>query len=271
MLDIESRLIASVEIFYGVRGTACSNMPIVEAARKIVDAGFGVEILLADYWDVVKPPSEETINCLAEICRDAKLMTTHACLNAWSPDAFKEEVRLAARVGVSTMVVHPYVLGFGFDGFCPPDEDVKDLCKFALDNGMRLALENLGKTGINSMRHTLDVVGYDIQKSGLGVCIDVGHVNRSCKVDGIRPEAFLSEFKDIILEVHIDDNFGDDDLHLPPGYGNVDWPPVIDAMQNLRSDAVVCLEIAAPDHPLQTIFDARNFLLQRQSATIDCK
>lgn len=267
MLDIASRTSGSVEVFYGVRGTPCSDMPIPAAARRIVDAGFGVEVLMADYWHVRERPSEETIEQLAEVWRAAKIMTTHACLNTWKPDAFREEVLLAARIGVPRMVVHPYVLGLDIEDCRPADSEVRDLCKFALDNGVRLALENLGKTGITSLRRALDIVGADPETTGLGICIDVGHANRSCTIDGIRPEVFLREFADVIVEVQVDDNFGDKDLHLPPGQGTIDWPPVMEAMRQLREDTVVCLEIASPDNPIQALHDSRDFLL----STANCQ
>lgn len=261
MLDITSRISASVEVFYGIRGTSACDMPVPEAARRIADAGFGVEVLIADRWDNRLLPSDETIEQVAEVGRGARLMTTHACVNTWAPDTLRTEIRIAARMGVSQMVIHPYLLGLDVEGHPPSADDARDLCKFALDNGVRLVLENLGMTGVTSLRRALDMVGTTPESTGMGLCIDVGHANRSCSRDGIRPEAFLKEFGDLIYEVHVDDNFGDKDLHLPPGRGSVDWPPVIDAIRELRGDAVVCLEIAWPDDPMRALVDSRDFLL----------
>lgn len=261
MLDIGSRTSASVEVFYGVRGVACSDLPIHDAARQIVDAGFGAEVLLVDFWGVPGAISEDTIERLTEVCQAARFITTHACINKWSPEAVREEILTAARIGIPLMIVHPYVLGLDEPEFRPVDQEIRDLCKFALDNGVTLALENLGKTGIGSLRQALDIVGTDPANTGLGICIDIGHANRSCTDDGIRPEVFLKEFAELILEVHVDDNFGADDLHLPPGQGSIDWPPVVEAIRSLRDDVVVCLEIAAPEAPLETLHASRDFLL----------
>ncbi len=255
-------MIASVEVFYGIRGKSSCELSIPETARRVVEAGFGVEVLLADHWMLRERPSEETIEHLTEICRVAKIMTTHACLNTWNPDAFREEALLAARIGIPLMVIHPYVLGLDIEDCRPAESEVRDLCRFALDNGVMLALENLGKTGVNSLRRALDMVGAEPERTGLGICIDVGHANRSCTLDGIRPEAFLKEFGELILEVHVDDNLGEKDLHLPPGQGNIDWPPVIEAIGELRDDAVICLEITSDGDPIQTLKDSRDFLLR---------
>lgn len=254
-------VVASVEVFYGVRGKSNCGLSIPETTRRIVEAGFGVEVLLADHWMLRTRPSEETIEQLTEICREAEIMTTHACLNTWRPEAFREEVALAARIGVPLMVIHPYVLGLDLENYSPPESEVRDLCRFALDSGVMLALENLGKTGIGSLRRALDIVGAEPERTGLGICVDVGHAHRSCARDGLKPEAFLKEFSEVLLEVHVDDNFGDEDIHLPPGRGNIEWPPVIEAIGDLPDKAIVCLEITSDGDPIQTLKDSREFLL----------
>ena len=267
MLDIKSRLCASVEVFYGVRGKSVSDMPLSEAARRIADEGYGVEVLIAQAWDDRSLPTDETIKQLADICRTAKFMTTHACINTWSPDVLRREILIAACIGIHQMVVHPYTLGFGVDACCSSADEVREICKYALDNGVILALENLGQTGITSMRRSLDMIGADPETTGLGICVDIGHAHRSCASDGIRPEVFLREFRDVIFEVHVDDNFCADDLHLPPGQGSIDWPPVVEAMIELRDDAVICLEIACPAAPIQALNNSREFL----QSIADCK
>jgi len=267
VLDIAFQLAASVEVFYGIRGTASCDMPIPEAARRIVETGFGVEVLIAERWGNRELPSDETIARVAEVARAAKFMTAHACINTWAPDTLRTEILIAARMGVSRMVIHPYVLGQDVEGHTHSVQDARDLCSFALDNGVMLVLENLGKTRITSMRRSVDMIGTEPEKTGMGICIDVGHAHRTCTTDGIRPEAYLKEFRDLILEVHVDDNLGTKDLHLPPGQGTIDWPPVIEAMRELRDDAIVCLEIAWPDAPMQALRESREFLL----STVNCE
>ena len=52
--------------------------------------------------------------------------------------------------------------------------------------------------------------------------LDVAHAN-------IRGEVFefISEFRDHIGHVHVSDNMGDWDTHLPVGEGNIDWASVL--------------------------------------------
>ncbi|NLN79287.1 MAG: sugar phosphate isomerase/epimerase [Armatimonadetes bacterium] len=261
MLDVAANLSASVEVFYGVRNSSVCDLPLVDAARRIVDAGFGVEILTAQGWDDRTLPDDKLIEAIAEIAESTALMTTHACVNTWAPDVLRKEILITQRMGIKQMVIHPYVLGFNVEGHEPSAQAARDLCHFAQDCGILLVLENLGKMGMPWLKRVLDAVGWDIKSSGLGVCIDVGHAHRSCSEDGIRPEAFLQEFRDIIREVHVDDNLGHKDLHLPPGHGTIEWGAVMDAMVELPAETIVCLEIAWPAHPIKALRESRDFLL----------
>ncbi len=261
MLSIASNICASVEVFYGVRNTSVCDMPITEAAQRIVDAGFGVEILVAQGWDDRRLPDEKLIEQMRVIAQSTDIITTHASVNTWAPDIIRQEIDITRRMGIDQMVIHPYILGFGIDGLQPSPEDARNLCKYALDSGVLLVLENLGGLGLPVLRAAIDMVGSEPEKTGLGICVDVGHANRSCSNDGIRPEVFLSELRDLIYEVHVDDNFGTKDLHLPPGHGSIDWQPVVKEMGKLREEAIICFEIAWPSDPMKALNESKAFLL----------
>jgi len=263
MLCLDKRISGSVEVFFvsDRGGVPDTSKPMAGCVAKLLAAGFGAEFLLADYWNANSPVSDSTINEMAEICAGADLLTIHTCVFKWAPDELRKEILTAVRLGVKQIVIHPYALGLDIQGCNPSRTEVRDLCKYALDNGVRLAVENLGKTGIISIRRALDIVGSDPDTTGLGVCVDTGHAYRSCAIDGIPPIAFIEEFRDQIIELHIDDNFGDEDLHLPPGEGSIDWPPILDAISHLRPDTVICLEIRSNGDPIETIRASRDFLL----------
>lgn len=265
MIDIESRISAALLVFYGVPGSGCPDIPLCQTARQVADAGFGVEVFVGETWEKRPLPSDETVGQIGDACRASKIISTHACVNRWDPETLRKEILISARMGASQMVIHPYALGQDIEGHSPDAQAARDLCLFALDNGVLLVLENLGKTGIASLRQALDNIGTEPKKTGLGICIDIGHAHRSCSADGIRPEAFLAEFGDLIYELHVHDNIGDKDLHRPPGEGTIDWPPVVQAMRGLREDAVICLEMVAKDRPIQALHDSRDFLLTTES------
>lgn len=260
MLDIASRISASVCVFNDPQRNWAPRDRSITAAQRIgilTSNGFGVETWLTR-WNR-KPLDEKTITSLAEACRSAWIVSAHTSTHAWSPEKLREEIRLTARLHASILVVHPNTLGFESQREPPPANELRDFCSFALKNRVTLALENSGRTGIEMMRHALDHIGDPIS-AGLRVCVDTGHANRSRALDGAPAEAYLEEFRGLIIEVHVNDNLGDRDLHLPPSEGTVNWAAVIPAMRQLREDAVICLEIAAPGDPVEVLKAARELL-----------
>lgn len=61
----------------------------------------------------------------------------------------------------------------------------------------------------------------------VGVCLDTGHA-----VLAGTPKAWLDALPPRIITVHLHDNDGRGDQHLPPGLGVIDWPETLQALQD---------------------------------------
>ena len=66
----------------------------------------------------------------------------------------------------------------------------------------------------------------------------MGHTN----ILGRNPRDFIEKFHERIRHVHLHDNFGKDDLHLPMGAGIIDWEKIIRALKQ-HYDGTITLEI----------------------------
>lgn len=250
-----SNMSANVYAFYPrVIDGPCK--PVVEAAREIVEAGFGVDLFLSEYDFVPYTPRD--IESLCETTANACMVTAHTNAFEWNEAKLRAEIPLAARLGAKVLVAHPGTFGMEKCDNPPPAEVLRDICKAAADAGVRIAMENSGRTGIAMLNRALDMIGLD---SGIGVCIDTGHANRSAHIDGVPAEGYLERFRDLIVEVHINDNQGAEDLHLAPGQGTVNWPAVFSEMRKLRDGAVLCLELARQEaDPIAALTSARDFV-----------
>ena len=157
-------------------------------------------------------------------------------------------------------MVHCGTLGLiGREGDWPA---IRDLAARARDGGFLLALENSGKIGIAPLRRALEVLGDGPAATGVGFCIDIGHAHRGHVLDGVPPVQYLDEFGRGIVELHLHDNFGTDDLHLVPGEGSLDWESVLPAMDALPPRTVFCLELKGTGHPLELIRRSRTFIVK---------
>lgn len=74
--------------------------------------------------------------------------------------------------------------------------------------------------------------------STTGVCFDVGHVNLGRHFD-----AFLDVTGSRLIHVHVHDNRGEYDDHLPPGEGRIDWRLVFDGLRRVEYDGCLMLEL----------------------------
>lgn len=73
---------------------------------------------------------------------------------------------------------------------------------------------------------------------GLHMHIDIGHAN----MFGKRPEEFIRKFHKKLKHIHLHDNDGNKDLHLPMGAGNINWEKLIKVLRKYY-DGTITLEI----------------------------
>ncbi len=163
-------------------------------------------------------------------------------------DAVVKEMVLAmesaSNLGVEVMTLHP---GFRTPLYRRPEQvrrrthdTLKILEKEALDRGITLALENMPLTFITVGREPWEL---DEMTEGLDImwCFDVGHANTTGTIDD-----FLKR-KDRFANIHIHDNMGKDDEHLPLGEGNTDWKKVFGALSGYSGNMVLEMDAGISD------------------------
>jgi sugar phosphate isomerase/epimerase len=79
----------------------------------------------------------------------------------------------------------------------------------------------------------------------VGVCIDTGHVSL-----GHHWDRFVETSGDRLRHIHVNDNRGRFDDHLPPGEGDIDWRHIRDTLRRISFDGWVMLELACPRGPV---------------------
>jgi len=80
----------------------------------------------------------------------------------------------------------------------------------------------------------------------LKLTLDTGHANIDNQ-DGRRNLNFIQQLGDRIGHLHISDNLGKRDDHLPIGEGNIDFPEIIKALKESGYNDTVTLEVFAED------------------------
>ena len=76
----------------------------------------------------------------------------------------------------------------------------------------------------------------------LGVCLDTGH---AALARG--PKPWIDALAPRIITVHLHDNDGRGDQHLPPGLGVIDWPETVQALHNAGYAGPLVSEARMPE------------------------
>lgn len=181
-----------------------------EAARRM---GLDIDYVHAPFHD----PNRLWIDGLEG---EDYLNTLISCIDACSRHNIPTAV-----VHITRLSVKPALSQVGLDR-------VKRLAAFAEKKQVNAALENMG-----SIQH-LDDVYANIQSDCLGFCYDSGHQHYN------HPDAdCLSRYGNRLSAVHLDDNFGDDDTHLLPYDGTVNWAVTMDKLRACRPLRYLTLEV----------------------------
>ncbi len=200
----------------------------------------------------------QTRQCLADL--DLVMPQAHALLQAdvADPDEARRQqdtdrlghhIRLAARLGVQTVVMHPG--GRHVATTCAERDRISALNVDAFhrlgdlagEHGMRIGLENLMRRGSDTPYDILDLLAA-IEHPAIGITLDTSHAN----VVGLDIPTVIREFGPYLVATHISDNDGSGDQHLVPGNGNIDWVPVMEALGAVGYDGLFNLEIPGERH-----------------------
>jgi sugar phosphate isomerase/epimerase len=141
------------------------------------------------------------------------------------------------RLGMDVYTVHPAFLTPL--GFVSPDQ-VKEVTKSALrkldafsqELGVKVALENMPRSPF-SMATTPETLLELLDGTELGICLDVGHAHTMGRLKD------FVKLKKGIVNLHVHDNQGVTDEHLPIGDGTVDFPWLLRSLSGYKGRYVI--------------------------------
>ncbi|MBC8443308.1 sugar phosphate isomerase/epimerase [PVC group bacterium] len=232
------------------------NVSMAEGLRLAADAGFEC----IEYNDQSRPlffeASDGELDELRSVAESLGLSfwSLHApCLGRFSISSSDADVRrrsrevcersieVCARLGASQLVMH--LLDRVGDEEAPAErqltlalETLSILIPTALSAQVTLAIENMsGSLDCARLVEIIDGLG----GQGLAICLDVGHAHAG----GKSPAEEARTAGGLLSTLHVHDNDGEGDQHLPPGFGTVDFPALAQALGEVRYDGPFMLEV----------------------------
>lgn len=165
------------------------------------------------------------------------LGSEHKDLRQAAVRIIKGYLNVFAALNTPKVTVHanwPSGLFSDLEGIKYQVESINELIAYADPLGIMIVYES-----IDTRRCTKE----NIQKilsanKKLGFHADIGHIN----LLGRKPLDYLAFFKTRLEHVHMHDNDGLKDLHLPLGTGNINWPALIASLKKIYNGTIT-LEI----------------------------
>jgi sugar phosphate isomerase/epimerase len=175
----------------------------------------------------------------------------------------------AAALGVETLVLHPGPEQTGR----PPETEFIDRMRHAAESlntvadhccqrGVHLVLENMLPHLLFGHINDLMYLLGSIRNCDVGACLDTGHAHLSGELASV-----IHKLSGHLHMVHVNDNRGDRDDHLPPGEGDIDWPWILRELQRHRFSGILILELSSL--PQESITEMLNRARQAQSYLVN--
>ncbi len=222
---------------------------ICEALRNIAALGFEA----VEFSHIMHLEDNEA-RAAGEYCRSLGLIpwSGHASGSGAVATEGQREITLRDRgrcleichqLGVSVMIYHvadysaaTYAPGVPTELLAVESNVLKHLAARGEELGVRIAIENGSDVGI--MTYLCALVD-EVDSSALGICVDTGHA----ALGELGPGRAIRMAAHRLYSLHLQDNWGGCDHHLPPGCGRIDWCDVGQALAEVRYDGVLELEL----------------------------
>jgi len=141
---------------------------------------------------------------------------------------------------------------------------LNEVARHCRDLGITLLLENMLPHLM--FGHTSDMLYLlgAIRETNVGTCLDTGHAFLSGDLRTV-----VHKLSGHLRMLHVNDNLGDRDDHLPPGDGAIDWTSLMRQLRQWRFHGSLILELADAGEAHQSIMErarsARGYLAEIQS------
>ncbi|MGE8205463.1 sugar phosphate isomerase/epimerase family protein [Heyndrickxia sp. NPDC080065] len=190
---------------------------------------------------------------------DINLTSENKAIREASFSEYKKAIEFASMIGAGHVVIHP--------GFCfSPIFDkklaqqraafyIKRLCEVAKPLNVKLAIENVGYNGSSLFTQNEFTSFLEVMDETAGYLIDIGHAH----LNGWNIPQLIKDTKDQLLALHIHDNNGTGDDHLPIGEGSIQWKEIFAMINEHSVDCQLILEYA-PATPLKELRKGKELL-----------
>ncbi len=173
-----------------------------------------------------------------------------------SKEKSKQSIRICSLLDGDTVTIHPgrcWILEKSPESsICTEwfEDYIEGLTSYTEELEINLAIET-GSHQADYPTKAKNLIDLTKEKKNLGVTLDVGHVFLSTENGEKYIVNLIETLKNQIKNVHLHDNDGHSDLHLPPGSGKIKFHPILETLKKYY-DGPIILELWDPKKPEST-------------------
>ncbi|MGD8883688.1 MAG: sugar phosphate isomerase/epimerase [Desulfobacterales bacterium] len=260
MVSSNKRLEKSDGMQYGAMNFPIK--PIDEELEDIATLGFDYLELTMDppqaHYSIIRQQMNSILRALNShamnvICHLPTFVSTadltHSIREASLQEMFNS-LEVAAELGSQKVVLHPgHIGGLGVyvkeTALAYANESLASIIDRAQDLGLCVCLENMFPR-CRAFIEPDDFTEILQRFPKLKITLDTGHANIGSQ-SGQRIFRFIEQFGQRIGHLHVSDNFGERDDHIPVGNGKIDFLKIVKALKKCGYDDTATLEIFSED------------------------
>lgn len=163
----------------------------------------------------------------------------------------------AKQLGIKAAAIHPPTDTLPLSAYDPKQQHEQAVrllaphAEHAARLGVQLALENMRPLILPEPYHRYCMKAEELcavaDELGMGVCWDFGHAN----IAGAKQSEELAIVGKRLKMLHVNDNHGTIDVHLPPWMGKIDWADAMKGLADIGFDGLLNYELIAVNVPVE--------------------
>ncbi len=120
------------------------------------------------------------------------------------------------------------------------------------NEGIKIVIENLVEESPDILIKLCD----GVNSRFFALCLDIGHMNVFSELS---PSKWVKTMDKRLQYIHLHDNNGENDEHLPVGKGNIDFDSFFDSLKN-RDNIIIALELdnSTPEEKMENLIEVMN-------------
>ncbi|MGO0123244.1 sugar phosphate isomerase/epimerase family protein [Desulfothermobacter acidiphilus] len=188
---------------------------------------------------------------------DLNLASEYSSIRELTLKILQHTIESAPELECEYVVIHPHNYSSHMFNRARASQRVKEaldlLARKAQQAGVKLAVENVGY-GPTQLYDSQEFVSLIYEIDGIVALLDVGHAY----LNGWDIPRVIGQLGERLVALHLHDNRGQADEHLPLGMGKINFQPVWDALS--RSPAKPALVLEYYQVPLPEVLTGINYL-----------